>query len=378
MKKVAIITFHSSHNCGSMLQSLALKTIIETRFNANVQFIDFANKGSDQKYAFYLPKNSLKNIAKNMLYFYYFKVVNSNYFDYEEFKNKHLPLTDKSYKSIEGMEALEPEFDIFISGSDQIWNITCNDADDAYFLPFITNKRKIAYAPSLGAKSITKYAKDVDQYKKYLEDYDMLSVREFNGQKWLQELTDKEIEVICDPTVLLTSEDYDKFSKPVNIKRKYIFYYSYGYVENENAFVQKVADLFDLDVITFNGKRWATIHRRYSRFILPDCEGPASFLYIVKHAEMIITSSFHGTVFSTIYHKKFWVIKNDGMTKGDDRASSILSQLGLSDRFIEETAPLDKEMLSKPIDYTIVDANISKLRENAYSYLERAINYEKQ
>ena len=66
------------------------------------------------------------------------------------------------------------------------------------------------------------------------------------------------------------------------------------------------------------------------------------------------------------------------MTKGDDRASSILSQLGLSDRFIEETAPLDKEMLSKPIDYTIVDANISKLRENAYSYLERAINYEKQ
>lgn len=374
MKKIGIITFHSSYNCGSMLQAFALQNVIKNKYELDSEFINFVNRGSLNKYSFYIKNNSLKNIVKNILYFYNFKIKNRQYFGYDKFSIKFLKVSEKKYSHISEMSDVENQYDIFISGSDQIWNITCDDADIAYFLPFIKEKRKIAYAPSLGAKNISKYAKNKNEYRKYLDGYYMLSCREKNGQKWINELTDKKVDLICDPTLLLTMNDYEKLELKKDYEYDYIFYYSYGYVENENRIVNELANRLNMNVIIFNGKRWCTLHKKYRRFILPVEESPSSFLNVIKNAKLVLTSSFHGTVFATIYRKKFWVMKNDGMLNGDDRVDTLLEQLGLTNRYIMSTDDLDNNKILTEIDYANVEKKIKYMQEKAFSYLNEALN----
>lgn len=206
-----------------------------------------------------------------------------------------------------------------------------------------------------------------------MNQFDYLSVREKNGQKWIKELTGRDIPVVLDPTLLIEKEDYESIvSDELSLPEKYIFFYCPSYSISINKMVKKISKKYNLPVIAFNSKPYYLRGMNFDGFKLPDFEDPKAYLQLMKNAEMVITTSFHGTVFSTIYRKKFWVIKNGGMYGNDDRVMTLLSDLAITDRLIE--LPFDEEFnYMKSVDYSEYEKRLEKLKNKSQTYLKLAL-----
>lgn len=375
VKKIGIITFHNSYNCGSMLQAYALQTYLE-KLGAECEVIDFSNKGQQMLYSVFQPNTSVKNIIKNWILYPHKARIRRNYDSYEKFKRAHFHLTEKRYETAEQMS--DDDFDIVVAGSDQVWNITIEDGDDAYFLPWVKNAAKVAYAPSFGSKSLQKYASDTEKYKRYLQDFRMLSIREENGKKWLRELLGIDVPVLLDPTLLLQAEDYNAIAaRSLKLPSSYIFYYSPGYSIDINKLVRRISRKYRLPVIAFNTKTFYVKGMQFSGFSLPELENPATYLQLIKNATVVITTSFHGTVFSTIYRKCFWTIKNGGMFGDDDRVKTLMGQLHINERLIVVNYDESRDYLELP-DYGGYESALPKLQETATEYLKAALDLQRR
>lgn len=371
-KNIGIITFHASYNCGSMLQTYALKTKLE-QLGHTCQIINFSNKGQQEIYSVYARNNSIKNIIRNLIIYTCHKRIERNYKSYEEFIQRYFSL---STQKIENIEQLSDEgFDAIIAGSDQIWNITIADGDDAYFLPWVKSAKKIAYAPSFGAKSPLVFAKNPNVYKQYISEFNNLSVREKNGQKWIKELTGLDAEIIIDPTLFHDIDIYNIIRDTnLTLPNKYIFYYSPSYSRDINTLVKKISNKYNLPVIAFNSRNFYVRGMGFSNFSLPQVENPSSYLTLIKNATMVITTSFHGTVFSSLYKKCFWTVKNQGMFGDDDRVLTLLDTFNLSDRMIEISFNPDFNYLSEK-DYIMFDKNLEIERTKATTYIKKALDF---
>lgn len=369
MKKVGIITFHNSYNCGSMLESYAMQKIVE-KCNKKAEIVNFSSKGQKELYGVWNKNNSLKNIIKNILVVPAIGKVKINNEKYENFKNENFNLS-KEYSVMS--EIKEDDYSIVIAGSDQIWNITIQDHDDSYFLPWVKNAKRVAYAPSFGAKKISDNTDNIDKYKKYLNNFDALSVRENNGQEWIKEMIGKEVPVLLDPTLLLDRKDYEEIeNKDIEIEDKYIFFYSPSFDRNICKFVKRIADKYGLKVITWSTKSYYFKMVKSFGFELPEYEDPSVYLNLIKNAELVMTTSYHGTIFSTIYRKKFITIKNGGMYGNDDRVKTLLSQLGMEDRLIPFVFDESYNYL-QDINYEKYDKQLPDLRERSLKYIKENI-----
>ena len=370
MKKTGILTFHNSYNCGSMLQSYAMQNSLK-KLGIENEIINFSNEGQKELYLVTYKNRNLKNFIKNIIIFPHKKKVVVNNQKYEEFKTKHFELSQKSYTKME--ELSDEEYDKVIVGSDQIWNTTIMDSDDAYFLPWVKKAKKIAYAPSFGAKRLEKYVGDIEKYKKYLHEFEHLSIREKNGQTWLKELLQEEVPVVLDPTLLLEKEDYEKIeAKDIEEKEKYIFFYCPSFDSEICKFVKKISDKYKLKVIVWSAKEYYLKYIKRYGFILAEYENPSSYLYYIKNAELVFTTSFHGTIFSSIYRKKFYVIKNGGMYEDDDRVKTLVTQLGIEDRLVPYEFDANKDYL-EPVNYEKYSINLKECKEKSLDYLRKSL-----
>lgn len=372
MNRIGLLTFHASHNCGSMLQTYALQHTVKEMGN-EIEIIDFSNKGQKELYNIFYKNNNIKNLIKNMIILPKIKRIKKISNSYNKFMEKNFILSKKKYENVMELDESKLLYNTYICGSDQIWNITLVDGDDAYFLPFVKNMRKIAYAPSFGAKNPCVYAKDINKYIEYLNDFDYLSVREINGQKWIKEMINKEVQVVLDPTLLLKVKDYEKIEQEVSVPEKFIFYYAPGYYNEINKFVDKVSKKYNLPVIVFNSKQYFVKGLKKFNFILPDDENPGVYLYLMKKAELVFTTSFHGTIFSTIYNKKFWTLKNGGMYGDDDRVRTLITQLSMEERLIVPQFDDNFEYLQE-VDYNKYYEKLDELQSESIKYLKEALD----
>lgn len=368
-KKIGIITFHASHNCGSMLQAYALQTVLTKKFNCEVEIIDYANRGSRNLYGvfdFRLKKSAIKSNLTTILHY---PTIKKYHKDYQDFFNKHLKKTSQSFTKKE-LAQLEDRYDIVIAGGDQVWNTLCPDADTAYFLDFVKKAKKVAYSPSLGGNNINK-ASNPTIYSNLIKDFDCLSVREPNGQKWIKELTGLEVPIIADPTLLLTKDEWlSQFDLPV-IDEPFIFNYAFFHNRpNANLAIQRISEELKLPVYVLDSKSWAAYRLDKYGIKKFGMTGPLAFLALMANAQMVLTQSFHGTLFSALFHKQFWAYRAPSFQKiDDDRATAILAQLGLSDRYqvIDDLPNIDYK---KQIDYSLTDEYISNLRNKAFDYIK--------
>lgn len=372
-KKVGIITFHASYNCGSMLQAYSLQRFLEKN-GYSPEMIDFSCKGQKELYFLYSKNASPKHLVRNLIFAVHKRRISSNYARYESFKQKYFHL---SPYSAETQDELKDDYFAVIAGADQIWNTTIKDFDDAYFLPWVKKAKKIAYAPSFGAKNPLVYSTDIEKYKKYLLGFDSLSTRENNGQKWIKEMIGKEVPVVIDPTLLLEKSDYDEIaSRELKLPKKYIFFYSPSYSVQMNNFVKYISEKYSLPVIAFNTKSFYLRAGNLKGFKLPDAEDPTTYLQLMKNAEAVITTSFHGSIFATVYRKNFWVLKNGNMFGSDDRVITLLNSLGLSERLIEMNFDSNFDYM-KNVDFSEYDEVLPALKENSGKYLLSALEDEK-
>lgn len=373
--KIGIITFHASYNCGSILQCVALKHILE-RKGALVEVINYSSEEQQKLYSVFYKKATLKNVVKNILCIRGYSKIKAHYMQYKSYINNIFSLSGPFFQSSNEIKKNIPHYGMLVAGGDQIWNVKCDDFSTAYFLDFDDFTYKISYSPSLGATNINKSPK-AEEYRLLLEKFDALSCREVNGKKWLEQLTGRNVELIADPTMLLKQDEWvkliqKKLDNPIG--RDFIFYYAFSYSAENNKCIQNIAEKNHLKVIVIDAKQWFIKGLgRYKNFVLCQETGPNAFLNLMNDSKYVITTSFHGTVFSLLFHKQFVYINGRNHEPTDDRTSFLLEQMNLMDHYIYPEA-VTIEKLNEPIDYDKIDKHIEELRDKANRYLDVNIN----
>lgn len=365
--KVGIITFSSAHNYGAMLQAYALQTAIE-KMGFQVEIINFRPKVIDNVYnPFRHRRKGLfdlrfykKKAGLHLKYRYKIK----KWENFENFMKNNLNVT-KSFKTFYNLKSADLDYDFYISGSDQIWNPEITKGlNPAYFLKFAPEKsKKITYAVSTGMNHVDTY--DIPLFEHYLKNIDNISVREKSSVDSLSKCTDKSIDVVIDPTLLLERKNYDKIKKDDEFKNKdYIFVYALEYNEELIQMAEKISKKEKLPII-FN--------RPYKKFSnqmksVPYI-GPNEFLGAISNAKYVVTNSYHGVIFSIIYNKKFLSIPN---TKTPSRMLELLNSLNLNQVLFKKSSDL-KSISDLKIDYEDVENRLNDLKKKSLSFLEKSL-----
>ena len=372
MEKIGIITFHNSYNFGSIIESYSIQYYLR-KSGYDCEIIDYASEGQEKLYSVFEKNSNLKNILKNLILLLHYNHIKNNNKKYEEFKNKFMKLS-QNYKKRE--ELKKAEYDCIVAGSDQIWNTTIEDFDFAYFIDFNDVCKKIAYAPSFGAKNPKKYASDEEynKIKKLLKKFDFVSIRENNGKLWLKEEFGIDAKVLVDPTLLLNVNDYRNLEANYNKyeKEKYIFFYCPSFNAEICKLVKKISKKYKIKVLTWSSKSYYKKFIRRFGFELADYEDPSLYLKLIKDAQLVITTSFHGTIFSTIYEKRFFTIKNGEMYGDDDRVRTLIDNVDLRERLINTIFDENFDYM-RDIDYRNSKNKINLLKKNSELFFKEAL-----
>lgn len=357
---IKVITRHAPSNYGSLLQSIATVTILE-RLGHTCEIIDYIRDDEhglkavttvlDGKQGW--NGNLLKKLAYIALRYPEEKRAEMKF---SRMRKKYLKLTGRS-RTHEELKQLDA--DVFMTGSDQVWGPTLNGHyDEAYFLSFVKDKPKIAYAASFGRTEFTPAT--LSEYKKMLSDYTGIAVRENSAVDLLAQMNIPCAGQVLDPTLLLTGEEWGKWIEK-DVQGKYVLVYQL----HNNPALSDYAVRFARHVGLPLYRVSPTFHqcRRGGKFVyLPDL---SEFLSYIKHSTYFITDSFHGTAFALNFNRQFIEILPNNKT--GSRNQSILQLTGLQDRIVTDYN--DFSISNKKIDYESVNAVLRNEREKSMSIM---------
>lgn len=355
--KIGIITFQNAVNYGAVLQTYALQETLKT-LGASPEVIDYQCTKINNMYAPFPKVKSIKSLISNILWY---KRRKKKKVAFENFEQKYLNLTDKKYFTKEELEKTNSIYDVFISGSDQIWRSESSDSDTTYFLDFVKDKnKKYSYAASFGSDKVEDELKE--KYKELLGDYKKLSVREQQGKKIIEDLLQKEARVDLDPTFLVEKDKWQKIQKNPTEKEKYIVLFIIRKSEKIFRFAEKLAKETGYKLIYISNDRKKEVDAKYVGGI-----SPQEWLGYFNNAEYIVTNSFHGVAFSIILNKKFFLELQPYPAKANARLENIMDTFNLRDR---EIVNGDNKNIDKEIDYNTVNKKIEESKENSINYLK--------
>lgn len=347
--KIGIITFHWAANYGAVLQAYALQEYLK-RKGQDVEIIDYVPKGYTYRFFECFMSRSIDSFKYKFRDYKKRKKINENI-------NRYLTLS-KKYSSYKEFYSDIPQYDIYLTGSDQVWNEDFTLRGEgklnlAYFFDFIKDKKKISYATSAGSCEFS------DEYWNAvlpcLHEYDDISVREESlalslGKKGIS------AKVVPDPTLLLHVDDYEQLTVETIKSFKFVYYILQNEQKNaftiKNYYTEKYGDVATKDINGVSLGEW---------------------LEYIKKAELVMTNSYHGTIFSVLNHKNFLVVPIEGKLEGmNDRVYTLLSKLKLSDRIV--TSIDEAEKLSNiPINWGKVDLLLEKYRQEGIAFLDSYI-----
>lgn len=385
-KKVAIITlFYHNYNYGGVLQAYALQKTIEqlgyicdvVNLDRSIINPDFSSFAGKMKGGLIKIKKKCDKIRKTQKYTDVFVTEElehkKNYF--ENFMLTHVKQTESVYNCYNVKELVDL-YDIFVCGSDQVWSPVSGRPET--FLSFVPpSKKKISYAASIGADAIThKYAKYI---KPMLKTFNAISVRESSAKQIIDSILKNNNSVISlDPTLLLTVDEWDAVSKPLDslINSKYILMYFIGEADTSWELAYNYAKTRKTNIVNIAYNKMKFSQRDY---LHPDISyynvGPSEFLWLIKNAECVLTDSFHGTVFSIIYQKPLYIYKREhenanGSMNG--RIDSLLNILEITEN-ISLTKQTDNTALHVE-DYSKVKTSLEKQKKISINFLEQALH----
>ncbi len=302
--KIGIITIHNSPNYGACLQCYALWKFLET-IGYEVEVINlyrplaFKEYVSSKNYKrLRKPKRTIKYYVKKLIRSIKGNTSLYNKRAYASFESFNLRLKySKAYYSIDELYKNPPLYDAYIAGSDQLWNPTQPYCVEPYFLTFVDGNKhlKLSYASSIGITDLKENEKQL--ISGWLRDFTAISVRENQAKDLLESFVDKTIHQVADPTFLLDVYEWEKLSLPPKEQHDYILLFTLSYNEKLFAFAKKIQRESQkrLIIISQNVSK-----QKYSSFDVIDNAGPQEWIGYVSQADMVVTDSFHCTVFSLI------------------------------------------------------------------------------
>lgn len=350
MKRINILTYCCWTSFGSILQSFALSNTLTKLGYENRIWLEEWNRVIIR----HTPKN-IKDLLKQVYTSPKNLKIHHTHPKRQEFILRHMDVEYfPDYESF-GKKAGENKDDVYLAGSDQIWNPDRNNP--LFFLEFVKNSKKISYAASMGNTNLD--PEKEEQFKKRLNSFDRISVRERVCKDALQKLTEKEIEVHIDPTFLLEADEWRALEKQYRVKGPYILLYMLYW---DNSLKNKIAELRRRTGLpVYAVCPYAS--RVYADRCLYDV-GVEEFLWLIDHAEYVVTSSFHGVAFSILFNKRFAAVVNSTMPS---RIQNLLDVLSLPRVGIDELGLTDE------FSYDRVVEKIEKERERGIEYLKEAI-----
>lgn len=354
MKKVCIVTIYDNNNFGNRLQNYAVQSILR---NNEVDAISLKYDRVYETKLKYRFRNFLKILKSVILKNYKIKKIRL----FKKF-NKNITFTKNTYNCNNISKISKENIDKFIVGSDQVWNPNFGRLTDIELLNF-TDKPKIAFSASFGVSNLSNEC--VKNIVEPLSRFKAISVREDAGKKIIDEMKiDKSVEVLVDPTMLLSADEWDKVSNmPKNMKKgeKYILNYFLGELPVEwDKEIKRIARENDCKIINI-------LSEKNLYFV----SGPAEFLYLEKNAFLVCTDSFHSSVFSIIYDTPFVVFnREDEYVSMNSRLDTLLSKFGLENR--KFNGSISDDLLR--CDYSNARKILEKEKEKSKKFLCKALD----
>lgn len=370
--KIGLITYNRAHSYGAVLQCYATNKKLQD-LEVEFETIDYNPYFFRKMYYLLCKFTSLRHPGiKSRLYkLFIYKTIRNRTKNFENFIEKNFNLSSKQYMDFDDINRNCNDYDVYITGSDQVWNSVCGNFDKVFFLDFddAKVKKRYSFAASFGMTSIP--IDLLDEYRSRLNGYENYSVREKTGAKLIRELTGKQAIISCDPTFMLMADEWKSIEDVSYVpSNPYVLVYYVTPTKDLQKAAQKLAKEKNLDVVcvpcylsyeVLSGKN----DREFKQKFFPSCS-PEGFIALCHNASYVLTNSFHGTVFSVIFQKSF--ISQYEITKGEynNRSQELLEQLEITNRDLTE----DLENIDEPIDWDNVAHKISSMRREAINYLE--------
>ena len=358
--KLGILTFPDATSYGAVLQMYALYRAAE-KLGAQPEIIHYHNSFMKaQRHTTAMQgtgrlKKKLKLCAKNLMHCRQkqaFRRFNAQLRLYPR-----RPISDP-----EALYTLKDRYDGVICGSDQVWNPDITGFDKRYFLDFCgEHTKRISYAPSFG---ITEFSPQFrDGITEHVRRFDLLSAREAHGRDLLRQLTGRDVPMVLDPTFLLSREDWMQLEEKHPAAREpYILYYTVLRSDTLLRFCLQKAREEHLKVVFVGGNPIKQLKNKEVEYAYD--LSPGQWLYLLHHADCVVTNSFHGTAFSIHYEKNFY-LEMSSLT--NSRLQQIVDTAGLQDRVVGPACG------SGDIDYDLVRRRIAPEKEASLAYLKKAV-----
>lgn len=355
MKKVDIVTYCEWNSYGSILQAWALKThLVSLGCEVNHLRLDSI---SSKKIKLYFKGKNIKTLIINMNRFWNRRKLQRRFDLTMQFFSEHFRFIP--YLDYEQLKADVPEADVYIAGSDQIWNP--NSINPFFYLSFVKDSRKkISYAASMGISKIPDHQRD--EWYRAVQSFGHISVREEIVKEIINKEIDKEVLVHLDPTFLVDKEIWRAISKPYLVREPYILVYALFWDKMLNSQLKALHQKTGLQIVAITSQpQQVYAHRKIYDASVQE------FLWLFDHASYIVTSSFHGVAFSIIFEKKFSAVINP---QKPSRLNEVLNVLEIANTSINLLPE------SQGPNYTKVNDIIREEKEKANAYLCRGINLE--
>ena len=344
--KLGIVTFTYGDNYGQRLQNFAVQETLKT-FAEEVCTIPQKPRHVSKKTRI---KRFLKQAATGTL-----SVSRKRREAFRNFDRNFIRYYPHSPEN--GVLEGEADFDAFFVGSDQVWSPYSPDVNDSMFLTFAPPEKRFAFSPSVAASDIPEDKKEA--FRQHWLEFSRLSVREDRGAQLIRELTGKVAEVLADPTMMLPADRWRSIAaKPAHpLPEQYaVFYYlgEYQNVEHIRAYCRENR----IEIIDLMGdRRFKTL-------------GPAEFIHLLDHARLVVTDSFHGTLFSMMLHTPFVICERSGTgVNMSSRFETLYRIFGIGDRKLEN-CPVSR---MEAIDFSLLDAYIIREQEKVRAYLKQCL-----
>lgn len=361
-KKIGILTWHYYSNFGSRLQAFALQTVLmDLGFEPII--INYQNKKFSRLNRRQRVKNIIKPILNKLLG--NIKIFNGafDFCDYifeKDFLNQTRLINSK-----EELPKVAKELHAIVYGADQIW--APNVFNDIY-MGAGTNVKKISYAASIGLPTIS--TELIEKYEFLLKKFYKISVREETGQKLLKELCGIDSSVVLDPTLLIRRDRYESIERKPSRCMDDEFVFCYFLNENNNYYENVIRILgnhnFNVYGVSLNKKDESWIKN------LKEI-GPREFIWFIDHAKYVFTDSYHGTIFSMIFHKDFYTFerfeKNDPINQ-NSRIYQLDKWFDIKDRIIGTGTFVGKKAA---MNYNVFENRINVYREKSLAFLKEAL-----
>ena len=370
--KIKTLTTYNVYNYGASLQAYALMTYL-SQLGHDVEIINYQPEYLTRKYNYKwvnpeskMSRYALARVVYRILKFLQRQTTLANKRLFDNFTHHMLHETTQLYHTFDELQKNPPEADVYIVGSDQIWNIFYEAGrDPVFYLEFVDSGKRISYAASFSYIDIDE--ENCERIARSLSKFDAVSVREYHGIDILRTMGIDGTWVL-DPVFLLSVDEWKKLMKPMNeTNEPYLLIYDFEGNNELKNFAIKYAKDKGLKMYSISDRAYQT---RYADKHFTKT-GPCEFISLIYHCSAFVSNSFHGTAFSIMFHKPFYVFGRN-RHKVNSRMESLLSMFELSNRYIHSAGDYIGEQISE-IDWVKIESMKSRFLNRSETFIQMAL-----